>query len=1187
MKTNLKRFFVLFIAFAMILPTLLTAVIHAEAPTAAANASLGMSFDSTKTLTVPSDVNTAPITFEAVIHVPKGTGRAGVIMGNYSDNIDTVCFEIHENGKPRLYAKEGSTLIDIKFNVDIRSDDYVHLAIAVDTASSTAICYVNGVDKDTQSNSDLATFASYTPLKAYMIGGDCRGGNAQYFKGAIRNVAFYSDLRTNTEIASDAATNIDSLASVDKNELVAAYDLTKGIPGCVDDLSGNGHTLSFSDPSYDQAQMASGLTFSATSTYRMPKTFKSGQYPVTLEATMFVPGNLTDRIGVIMGNYAVGDWSMTFEILNGHPRVYVENSANNNQLDLTFDELDVRTGDWAHVALVFDTSNNTATCYLNGENPQTHTINKPVYTELIFDSPFYLGRDTRSGNESKYFKGALKSAALYSDARTAEEIKADMSGADLTDACLIAAYEFSEDTGRYDISGNGYHFYFEGENQLPDSGDDGDEGGEGGGNQGGNQGGEIEGDNEGSGITTLDGFTFTSKDYAIIQKSFKNNAPLTFEATILVPKEITGRAGVILGNHSATNSFYLNFEIHNNGNPRLCFTNPTNISDNLNYDYIFEGVKVNTGEVVHLAITVDPSTGVAYCYVNGKLKQYIPRSPFTFTNSHFEEYAYIVGNDSRPSAERYFLGTIGSVSLFSDVRTAEEIADDAKGIDVNSDNIIMHHSFAGKGKDQVLTDATGNGYDIKFQSRGFASYNTWIGSKEPVTDYLYSFAIVGDTQIISRYHPDKFDAIYSWILNNQTNKNIQYVFGLGDITDSSSSAEWDVASSNIFKMNGIIPYSAVRGNHDTIASYNAIFAANAEYMSQFDGFYSQSNVSNSYRAINIYGVDYLMLTLDYGASDSVLEWAADIIESYPNHKVIITTHAYLYRDGTTLDQGDVCPPATNGGYNNGDHMWDKLISQHENICLVISGHDPSANVVVTQTTGVHGNLITQMLVDPQGVDTSVPTGMVTMLYFKADGSIEVETYSTIQEMYYKEANQFVIEETEHAYSDYEGFTYENGYLMAGTLHATCTKCGYSHGFATEPLFVFSGYSIKEDNTAAICVGYTVNLELLAYYEEMNGTSIDIGITAAAYDNLVVEGAPINPDGTSGKTTNGIVVNYKISKEFKQVCLVLRSKNWEEFATRRVVLCAYYIENGKVYYICDTENITEKAGYVTYGELLEK
>ncbi len=158
-------------------------------------------------------------------------------------------------------------------------------------------------------------------------------------------------------------------------------------------------------------------------------------------------------------------------------------------------------------------------------------------------------------------------------------------------------------------------------------------------------------------------------------------------------------------------------------------------------------------------------------------------------------------------------------------------------------------------------------------------------------------------------------------------------------------------------------------------------------------------------------IKYLIMSLDYGAANEVLSWAGQVIGEHPGHNVIITTHAYLFEDGTTLDAGDVCPPATNGGYNNGDHMWDKLVSLYDNIVLVISGHHPCEHIIMSQERGVHGNTVTQMLIDPQGVDQRLgATGLVAMLYFSEDGrQVEVEYYSTVREQYFISENQFSFE----------------------------------------------------------------------------------------------------------------------------------------------------------------------------------
>ena len=131
--------------------------------------------------------------------------------------------------------------------------------------------------------------------------------------------------------------------------------------------------------------------------------------------------------------------------------------------------------------------------------------------------------------------------------------------------------------------------------------------------------------------------------------------------------------------------------------------------------------------------------------------------------------------------------------------------------------------------------------------------------------------------------------------------------------------------------------------------------------------------------------------------------------------MIITTHCYLFRDGTTLDAGDVVPPNktgdNSGNANNGDQMWDKLVKKYPNILLVLSGHDPCDDVILTQTAGDNGNTVTQILSDPQGVDKAQgATGMVTMLYFSADGkTMTVRNYSTVRNKYYMGTSQMTVD----------------------------------------------------------------------------------------------------------------------------------------------------------------------------------
>ena len=292
---------------------------------------------------------------------------------------------------------------------------------------------------------------------------------------------------------------------------------------------------------------------------------------------------------------------------------------------------------------------------------------------------------------------------------------------------------------------------------------------------------------------------------------------------------------------------------------------------------------------------------------------------------------------------------------------------------------------------------------------------------EEITDYAYTFAFVGDTQMVARYDPDNFHKIYDWIVDIAEEKNLKHVFGLGDITDQDYKEQWEVAIDGIQRLDGVVPYSLIRGNHDERMSFYKNCSYDS-YTSQLDGMY-KGNVLNSYKLLSVGTIDYLLLNLDYGPSDAVLEWAGDLIEQYPEHNVIITTHGYIRGDGELLTpEISTVAPSKTGGVNDGPAIWEKLVSKYDNIVMVVCGHVGARPQLINfEVTGDHGNKIQQVLVDPQELDLqafedpasleieSGTTGLVALFYFSEDGkTVRVENYSTIQERFYGEGITFTL-----------------------------------------------------------------------------------------------------------------------------------------------------------------------------------
>ncbi|MBR7140624.1 MAG: LamG domain-containing protein, partial [Clostridia bacterium] len=177
-----------------------------------------------------------PKTFETTIQLSKSvTERGGIIIGNYAGTPNAFSMEIFSNGNPRLYHRVDNNEYNCVFTgVDIRGDSYVHLAITLDPSDYKARCYVDGVLKETKP----LIVPSYTYTNTPVVGGDLRSGNGVYFKGKMKSVALYSDVRTLAEVKADK-TAVD----VNDDNLLLAYDLDNSGAATFEDKSKNGNDL--------------------------------------------------------------------------------------------------------------------------------------------------------------------------------------------------------------------------------------------------------------------------------------------------------------------------------------------------------------------------------------------------------------------------------------------------------------------------------------------------------------------------------------------------------------------------------------------------------------------------------------------------------------------------------------------------------------------------------------------------------------------------------------------------------------------------------------------------------------------------------------------------------------------------------------------------------------------------------
>jgi autotransporter-associated beta strand protein len=277
----------------------------------------------------------------------------------------------------------------------------------------------------------------------------------------------------------------------------------------------------------------------------------------------------------------------------------------------------------------------------------------------------------------------------------------------------------------------------------------------------------------------------------------------------------------------------------------------------------------------------------------------------------------------------------------------------------------------------------------------------------------WTLAILPDTQNYAASYPATFTAQTQYLVNNKTALNLKYVLHEGDLTNSNSAAEWTNGSASMQLLdNAGINYSIAPGNHDygSLASRTSAMSAYfpisrlAAHTATYGGAFESGSPLNTYSLFSAGGTDWLVLALEFGPRDNVLDWADSLMKANPTRQAIIVTHAYLYSDSTRYDWAakgtsqDWNPHAYISGStttNDGQEMWDAL-KDNANLKFVFNGHVLHDGVGYLASTADNGHVVHQMLANYQDAVDVIPSnsGYMRLLEFGADGqTVHVRTYS--------------------------------------------------------------------------------------------------------------------------------------------------------------------------------------------------
>lgn len=265
---------------------------------------------------------------------------------------------------------------------------------------------------------------------------------------------------------------------------------------------------------------------------------------------------------------------------------------------------------------------------------------------------------------------------------------------------------------------------------------------------------------------------------------------------------------------------------------------------------------------------------------------------------------------------------------------------------------------------------------------------TSSGGRPDTTDPRFTIAVLPDTQYLlddGGSDAEPVAATLRYLVREQARDNVVFMAHLGDVTEHGTVTEMRAAS-RAFDAAGRLSYSVLAGNHDVSGDdqrgdtpyLRAFGPQRFSRMKTYGG--SSPDGYNSYHVVRGGGRDWLVLALDWRASDDGLAWAQGVLDEHPL-PTILTTHDLVWAEDDGAAQLS----------DNGQRLWDRLIRGNDQIFLALGGHYwPSGRTTKTNDAGnpVHLHITNYQDRYYGGA------GMVRYYSFDLDrGVIDVETFS--------------------------------------------------------------------------------------------------------------------------------------------------------------------------------------------------
>ncbi|MEA3444510.1 MAG: LamG-like jellyroll fold domain-containing protein, partial [Bacteroidota bacterium] len=379
-----------------------------------------LDFDGTDDYVSIDDDNSldlSSMTIEFWIYLNSSSGME-VLSKSVADNDENFRIYIDQSNSSEIYFDYGNKYCQTH-SLAITTSAWYHMAFSV-TAGSVGTIYVNGIEASSYSTRETAETVIPTNNHAMEIGGSTFAN--RYLNGKMDEVRIWNDIRTEDEIRQNMYRELPTPSG--EANLVAYYKLnsTSGTTATDSKGSNDGTLTNMSGNEWQTSPAMFGpknaLDFDGSDDYvSISNLYVSGS-AFTVETWVYFDSfngaadyNITNlfRGGGENIVLRIGDDGMD----NNMPQFVVTVSG---QQKLNANAR-LSMGTWYHIAGVYDGSE--LKLYINGKLDKSQSQSGTLTTTT---EEFRLGGD----NGSRLLDGLMEEVRIWSDARTASEIRENM-----------------------------------------------------------------------------------------------------------------------------------------------------------------------------------------------------------------------------------------------------------------------------------------------------------------------------------------------------------------------------------------------------------------------------------------------------------------------------------------------------------------------------------------------------------------------------------------------------------------------------------------------------------------------------------------------------------------------------------------------------------------------------------------